>query len=173
MSGQSFKLDDKDEDDDDIYHDALASAPNKHGDEESNPYLKDINNKSSTKKSLRKLSKEERKSKPAASRKDSIDVFGDESESISKLADQRVSNAVTISNKLTSKMKDKFIKKILKEGEEEAIPEEEESAVQQFDLENQATRVGDQIEMTRQTVTRSSDPLLNPLLELDDQRIQG
>lgn len=39
-----------------------------------------------------------------------------------------------------------------------------------FDLENQGTpgRGKDQIEMTLQTVTRSSDPLLNPLLDLDD-----
>lgn len=101
-----------------------------------------------------------------------MDAFGDESESISKLADQRVSNAVTINNKLTSKMKDMFIKKILKEGEE-PIPEADEGAAQAFDIENQATRPGDQIEMTRQTVGRASDPLLNPLLELDDQRIQG
>ena len=134
-----------------MFHDALQSAPNKQGDEESNPYL----NKSSVKKSQRKLSKEERKSKPL--RKDSVDEYD-----ISKKADERVSNAVTISNKLTSKMKDMFIKKILKE--EEAIPE---------DLEEQKEerKVGDTlIEMTRQS-RGGSDPLLNPLLELDDQRI--
>jgi len=71
-----------DEDDDDLYHDALQSAPHKVDDE--NPYL---SNKSSVKKSQRKLSKEERKSKPAAQRKDSVDAFADESESISKMAD--------------------------------------------------------------------------------------
>lgn len=60
MSGQSFKLND-DEDDDEVYHDALQSAPHKVDDE--NPYL---SNKSSVKKSQRKLSKEERKSKLAA-----------------------------------------------------------------------------------------------------------
>lgn len=69
-------------------------------------------------------------------------------------------------------MKDMFIKKILKEGEE-AIPEE---APQFEDMEANGgqlqRRVGDEsIEMTRQS--RGGDPLLNPLLELDDQRIQG
>lgn len=40
MSGQSFNLGDKDDDDVGLYQDALAADP-RHGDEENNPYLKD------------------------------------------------------------------------------------------------------------------------------------
>jgi hypothetical protein len=69
--------------------------------------------KGSFKKGARKLSKEDRQN-----RKNSLDVsMMDESEKVNKLADMRVSNAVTISNRLPSRKKDQFIKKILKDGD--------------------------------------------------------
>lgn len=106
MSSDSFKMNDDEDDDDEIFHDALAHVvPSKKDDE--NPYLKEAVTKSSK--------KQRKMSKGGGLRKNSTDIHIDENENISKLADMRVSNAVTINNKLSSRKKDQFIKKILKE----------------------------------------------------------
>lgn len=174
-SDDSFKLDDEDDDIRQVNVD------------DENPYIKEkqqLERELGSKKSLRKRKSQKHHLKNGSD-------GGGENENISKMADMRVSNALIINNKLSSKKKDQFIKKILKDDNDiiksnkkinregntsngatggntnnggrivEAASEDNMS----FDIENQKSPGRPQIEMTNQL--RASDPLLNPLLDLD------